>query len=241
MGNIKKPKYTTTIGGRLKKLEEILGLNPQEMANLCNCSQSTYYRYRNNESIPDVNSMIHFLNIKKMISADWLMRGNEPAIVDPRNVSTSHKNDSNESYDNVRIPFYKLKPENGNNGEGILSYKEWKKPSIYLSMSKFFIEEILDSKSQYIRALLVGCDSMNPTIKQGSMIYVDKRITNTNSDGFYLVNFDDIIRVKLIQRLPGNKLSLSTVNDKYKPITVDINSNHQVNILGHIVWVGSYI
>lgn len=242
MGNIKKTKYSTTIGQRLKKLEEIFGLDPHEMAFLCNCGQSTYYRYRNGESIPDVNSLIHFLNIKKMINADWLMRGNEPAIIDPEKKYTSHyNNDNTTSYDNVRIPFYKLKPENENNGEGILSYKEWNQPSIYISVSKFFINNILDSQPQYIRALLVRCDSMNPTIKPGSMVYVNKSITSTNSDGFYLVNFDDIIRVKLIQRLPGNKLNLSTVNDKYKSITLDTESLQTINILGHIVWAGSYI
>lgn len=225
----------------MKRLEELLGLRPQEMAKLCNCSQSTYYRYRNNESIPDVSALIHFLNIKKMISADWLMRGNEPPIIGPKNVHISHKNDIDLFYDNVRIPFFKLKPKNGNNGEGILSYNEWKNPSIYLSVSKYFIKEILESKPQFLRALLVGCDSMNPTIKPGSMIFVDRSITSTNSDGFYMVNFDDIIRVKLIQRLPGNKLSLSTVNDKYKSITVDIDSNQLINILGHVVWAGSHI
>lgn len=241
MGNNKKTNYNTTFGERLKKLEEMLGLTPQEMAFLCNSSLSTYYRYRNDESIPDVNSLIHFLNIKKMISAEWLLRGNEPAIIDSKSVYTSHKNDSDLSYDNVRIPFFKLKPENGNNGEGILSYNEWKKPSVYLSVSKFFIEEILDSKPQFIRTLLLRCDSMNPTIKPGSMIYVDKSITNANSDGFYLVNFDDVIRVKLVQRLPGNKLCLSTVDDKYQSITVNTDSNQVINILGHVVWAGGYI
>ncbi|WP_350354260.1 S24 family peptidase [Aliifodinibius salipaludis] len=54
-----------------------------------------------------------------------------------------------------------------------------------------------------------------------------------------MIRFDDVVRMKLLQKLPDNHLLLTTINKKYHPVEINEDSVDQIKVLGRIVWVGT--
>lgn len=86
--------------------------------------------------------------------------------------------------------------------------------------------------------LYVEGDSMEPLLRPGEMILMDRGAANVPVDGVYVVRFDGHLMVKRIQREPGNVLTLSSVNPAYKPITLDPGDGRDLAVIGRVVWHG---
>lgn len=82
--------------------------------------------------------------------------------------------------------------------------------------------------------MTVEGDSMDPEIKSGSLVFVDKQQVVPYNDGIFIVRFDQFLRMKMVQPLPGEKLLLSTINKKFDSITVE-KDQKGFEILGRIV------
>ena len=51
-------------------------------------------------------------------------------------------------------------------------------------------------------------------------------------DGVYYIRIDGYEMVKQVQRLPGRRLRISSINDRYKPVEVEEDST-SIEIIGH--------
>lgn len=60
---------------------------------------------------------------------------------------------------------------------------------------------------------------------------------NIMNDGTYVVSIDDKLYVKLLQRIPGNKVQVVSKNQEYSPFTVDLETEH-FKIIGKVIWSG---
>lgn len=231
-------KGDVTINNRLKKIEEVLGLNASEMAKMGGCSQSTYYRYRKGQSVPDSIFLNNIIKNENKINAEWLLIGSGPIL------SKKHSGNGNETVNStstniefVNFPLYEMKKEDS--GEGKLAFSDLKNPSYILPLCNIFLDRILEEPNNQLIAIRINCDSMSPDIKPDSLVLVNKQKKNISSDGIFIVRFGNVIRMKLIQKLPDNRLHLSTVNKKYDPIEVNLDEIEDFEILGRIVWVGT--
>ncbi|SMO88632.1 XRE family transcriptional regulator [Fodinibius sediminis] len=221
---------------RLKELEQVLGLTPTEMANIGDCSQSTYYRYRKGESIPDLEFLNNILKNKNKINAEWLLKGIYP-ILKKDTLKNSDKTRNPIKF--LNLPYYTMNPiQEG--GEGQLSVEEWKNPSRTIPFCNTFINTIVEPDTNNLLAVNVKCDSMSPVIKPGSIILVNRDQTDPAGDGIFIVQLDDEIRMKLVQRLPSKRLQLSTINNKFNPIEVGLDEDN-FDIIGRIIWRGAAV
>lgn len=66
-------------------------------------------------------------------------------------------------------------------------------------------------------AVRVDGNSMEPTIRDRELIFVDRRITKAKADGIYVIRIDDALMVKRIQLLPRGALEVSSDNPAFKP------------------------
>ncbi len=220
---------------RLQELENILGLSPSNMAEIGECSQSTYYRYRNGESTPDLKFLNNILKNENNINTEWLLKGIHPIL----KKDGINNNDDGNPIRFLSLPFYTMSPlQEG--GEGHLPLKEWENPSHTIPFCNTFIKTIVNPDTNNLLAINVKCDSMSPVIKPGSIVLVNKEQNDPTGDGIFIVRFDDEIRMKLVQRLPSKRLQLSTINKKFNPVEVKLNEDN-FNIVGRIIWRGSAI
>lgn len=83
-------------------------------------------------------------------------------------------------------------------------------------------------------------DSMLGQINDGDLIMVNDTMTELSNDGTYVVCIDNQLYVKILQRMPGNKIQVISKNTKYAPFTVDLNSEH-FQIVGKVIWSGGKV
>jgi len=222
---------------RLKELENVLGCSPEEMAKMGECSRATYYRYRNGKSVPDLLFLNNILKNEKKVNTEWLLKGEEPILKGSRD--NGYNTSSADPIRFLNLPLHKMAPsEKG--GEGKLEMQQLENPSYTLPLCNTFVEDVINPDSKQLMAVIVQCDSMSPDIKPGSLIVVNTEKKDPSNDGIFMVRFDDEIRMKLIQRLPSQKLLLSTINDKFKSIQLDLGEEN-FEIIGRIIWRGSSV
>lgn len=221
---------TKSISNKFKLLEDVLNLKPLDMAKICDCSQATYYRYRDGKSIPGWDCLINLINYDKRINPDWLLKGTGPVLNTDRATPTSEG-------ETIKLPLFNMYEDKAT-GEGSLSISDWRSNNeeiwICLDIFKFVTIESFDN----LIVVKVQCDAMYPDIKPGSIAIVDKQQNNISLDSIYLMQMDGNIRMKIVQKAPNNKVLLSTFNNKYPPIHIPLDEIGD-SIIGRIVWVGT--
>ena len=77
-------------------------------------------------------------------------------------------------------------------------------------------------------------------INDGDLIMVNDTMTELSNDGTYVVCIDNQLYVKILQRMPGNKVQVISKNTKYAPFTVDLDSEY-FQIIGKVVLSGGKV
>lgn len=128
----------------------------------------------------------------------------------------------------------------GKNGKAVNIKVDGESTSIPLS--KIFLNLLLqnDDSVGYDGAftMIVEDSCMMPEVKEGGIILVDNKQVTPHSDGIFIVRYDDFVRMKIVQPMPGRKLMLSTLDKKYEPIIVEKDQDG-FEILGRIVWTAN--
>ena len=81
-------------------------------------------------------------------------------------------------------------------------------------------------------------DSMEPEIRHGDMVLIDRGKTQLYGHAFYAVGVNDEIYIKEVETLPGQRLVLRSLNSRYHPIEVDLRGDlaDSVRIIGRVLW-----
>lgn len=88
-------------------------------------------------------------------------------------------------------------------------------------------------KEENLSIISVDGDSMSGALEHGDLVLLDSSDIEIRSGKAYVVRIDDELVVKYVQRLPGDKLQLSSHNQKYPAFTVDGTVN--VDVVGRVV------
>ena len=80
----------------------------------------------------------------------------------------------------------------------------------------------------------IGSHTVVELLKKGREVVI---VDNLSTDGTFAVNIDDQMYVKILQRMPGNKVQVISKNTKYAPFIVDLNIDH-FKIIGKVIWSG---
>ena len=88
-----------------------------------------------------------------------------------------------------------------------------------------------------LSAIQVEGDSMEPLLRDGDEILVDRRPLPFR-DGIHVVRMGDTLMVKRVASAGGGRLSLLSQNLAYPPVSV---AAEDVEIIGRVVWKGGRI
>jgi hypothetical protein len=92
----------------------------------------------------------------------------------------------------------------------------------------------LGLEARMLSAIAVTGDSMEPLLRDGDEILVD-RTPRPLRDGIHVVRLDDTLLVKRVQAVPAGRLRLISENDAYPPLEV---AGQEVEVIGRVVWKG---
>jgi phage repressor protein C with HTH and peptisase S24 domain len=101
-----------------------------------------------------------------------------------------------------------------------------------LSVDKRIMSNIVPSISDKIEAINVDGESMEPTLQDGSIVFIDRTQNNINKDGIYIASTTAGLFIKRIRQRVDGMIELISDNKAYSP---EILSSEEVTIIGRVV------
>jgi len=197
-------------------------------------------RARSGGKVP--SAWIPLVAEKTGASTDWLFFGREPMhpkqagpCVDRPSASRSllhmRKTHDAESVDLVLLPLVAARLAAGSgsleNGGELVGHFAFRSDWIHRR-----------GNPENMVLMRVTGDSMEPEIRHGDMVLIDRGKTQLYGHAFYAVGVNDEIYIKEVETLPGRRLVLRSLNARYDPIEVDLRGDlaDSVRIIGRLIW-----
>lgn len=88
---------------------------------------------------------------------------------------------------------------------------------------------------EHLALLTAMGDSMEPTFYDGSILLVDRGVTNIKVDGVYVITKEDELYVKRVQRDMAGGVTMLSDNTSYKPLKIDKKMQASLLVLGRVL------
>lgn len=135
----------------------------------------------------------------------------------------------------VSIPLYNVTAAAGG---GILVDEEHLLDM--LQFSEAWIRQVLRAAPADLYLIYVDGESMEPTLRSGDVLLLDRRATKPDREGVYIMRMNGMLLVKRLQALPGGIIKVTSDNSAYDAFTVRLAEMQEQDfaILGRVVWSG---
>ena len=172
----------------------------------------------------------NFLGITDPTLYNW--KKNKPnlykIVMDWKENQKTKKQETSKNH--YEMPVVNIKASAGSGNE-LISIDEFK------TNQKILIDKLLfkNTPKKSIRAIQVDGYSMTPMLYPDSWILFDEQ-AKYNGDGLYVINYQNILMVKLLQiDFANNKLKIISVNKDYQSWEVDQDNQEYFSIVGKVI------
>lgn len=130
----------------------------------------------------------------------------------------------------------------GSMGRGIPTDVEHDTVVSQVSVNKLWIRENLSTISSVNNlSMITGYgDSMEGTFNHGDLLFVDTGINEIKIDAVYVLNLNDELYIKRLQRQPDGSILMISDNAKYQPYTIQNGEKEKFQVLGRIVGIWNF-
>ena len=244
-------------GEKIKAVRNSLGMTQQKFSEFTDISISTLKKVESGVSNPNIAVIEKIIAKEELFKYSfWLLsERSEPTLgqispLDVNQVGTSNLQSinvnerdevqtptpifKNKDKKHIELPFYEVC---ASAGVGLLAEVEERPKTI--SFEPYWLRNEIGVCPNNVFLMLVDGDSMQPTLKNGSMIMVNRDVDNL-SDGVYVMRHDNNLLVKRLQMLPGGIIRVKSDNSMYDPweITKSQLDGEELALIGRVVWTG---
>jgi SOS-response transcriptional repressor LexA len=204
----------------IEKLRDVLSseknmqrVYDKEIASALDLTSVNFATMKKRNSVPFSN-ILDFCALKK-ISINWLLYGQDPSSLI----------DSTDKYWIKYFPTINVSAGGG----AFDSEQDFEK----LDLPDFFVN-IVGGKDNIknIEAINVTGDSMEPTLNNGNIIFIDKTKQDIAKDGIYAFVNENGLFVKRIQRRVDGAIDIISDNKEYP---IQIAKKQEIDVLGKVV------
>ena len=216
-----------TLKDRLEELMAEYGLTTQQqLADFAGVSKGLVGQWFNGSTGLGAKPLSAF-DKKTSFSINWLADGTGdkykthilPAITE------------SESEDRIRFPRLNAEATCGAAGTINDHYIE---VVDYVTVAAAWAREKLGGNLNKIQVITAHGDSMEPTIENGDVMFVDTAVEAFEGDGLYLLWYIDGLKAKRLQSTVGGGLMIISDNSSYRTETVRGEDLNAVRIIGRI-------
>lgn len=194
-------------------------------------SSPAVWKWLNSESIPE-SSNILALSQWLDIRPEWLEYGrgakrNDGISIKEVTLVKQWDNNTPIERDEVEIPFYSSIELAAGYGSCAIDNQKAK----LLRFSRSTLNQYGVQPSEAV-AFKVHGDSMSPVIPDGSVVTISTGHTKIVDGGIYAIEQGDLLRIKILHRLPNNKIIIRSYNSIDYPD--ESSTLEEVKILGRV-------
>jgi phage repressor protein C with HTH and peptisase S24 domain len=209
-----------SIGDRIRELRG--EMQQSELADKMGVHKNTMANYERGDRFPDVNILLKILEVFPDTNPAWLLTGE------------GSKNRSEPVQGGfVMFPRYEIEVGAGP-GRNVQS----EQVVDFVSFKEEWVQNFLRVPRKDLALLSVKGDSMNPTLNDGDMILVDLRSERIEDSAIYVLEFDDALLVKRIQRKLDGSVVIKSDNQLYDAEILQKDRAEALKIIGRVVWSG---
>ena len=190
----------------------------KDVAERLNINNLTFATMKNRNKLP-FQEVLDFCASRK-ISINWLLYNQAHESLD----------ETTEKY--ARIRYFRDIYASAGGGADV--YDEEVE---YLSLDEMVVARLGGEREiRNIEAINVVGDSMEPTLKDGNIVYINRVMNNISKNGIYVIATEGGLFIKRVN-VKGNSYELVSDNESYPPFFVEINSS---KIVGKVVGMQSF-
>ena len=242
MGNKPENEFKSEIGTRIRTQREALKLSRSYVAEKLGVALSTLQAWENEEREP---SATHILRLSECLSTSvaWLVAGSEEQETSsllPTSTSGATaldvKGNQVDLDEFVFVPRYNV---SASAGYGALNDDE--SPMFTVSFRRYWVVNHLKADPRKLSVISVSGDSMMGVLNDKDIILVNHEDRDPR-EGIYVIRLDSQLFVKMVQRLPGSQLRISSTNPAFEPFIIELdNIPSDFDVIGKVVWYGRVI
>ena len=185
----------------------------KDVAQALNIPQATFATMKKRNSIP-YEEILEFCALKK-ISVNWLFFDQ---AVDMLKAET-------EKFFQIRY-FSDIRASAGGGAEVFDENYET------ITIDEKIMHNIVGMGNTELEAIHVDGESMEPTLQDGSIVFVDRSQTNINKDGIFIASTTAGLFIKRIRQRADGMVELISDNKAYSP---EVLAPDEVSIVGKVV------
>lgn len=232
------------IGERLKAARGALSLTQKELCNVAGMKLPSLRDYELGNSVPGGEAVACLSRVG--INANWLLTGEGQMLLPPPAI----REGESRFFGDARLTL-KKQPEAEAGYASIPLFDIRAAAGGGAVVGSEHVMDVLHFKEEWIRAelrvspadlylIFVDGESMEPTLRPGDIILVDRRDHAQRRDGIYVLRLDGTLLVKRLQKLPGGNIKVSSDNKSYDPFILKLEEmeGQDMAIIGRVVWVG---
>lgn len=209
-----------SVGDRIRELRS--EMQQSELADKLGIHKNTMANYERGDRFPDVNILLKLLEVFPDTSPAWLLTGEGSKI---------KSEPAQEGF--VMFPRYEIEAGAGP-GRSVQS----EQIVDFVSFKEEWVQNFLRVPRKDLALLSVKGDSMNPTLNDGDMILVDLRSERIEDSAIYVLEFEDALLVKRIQRKLDGSVVIKSDNQLYESEILQKDRAEALKIVGRVVWSG---
>ena len=244
----------TKIGEKLKRVRERENeeMTQMEMAGQLGIHYNTLKNYESGSRLPDLDFLMtfasktgeDFLTLLELRMQDSESPGAPEAraifnaiadsLDDVEKQVAHHVDQERAGY--VTVPLYK----GVRAAAGVGAIVEHETPDDALIFKEDWIRFELGARPKDLYLIRVAGDSMEPTLRAGDTILVDRRAIRPDREGIYILRMNDMLLVKRLQSLPGGVVKVASDNQAFAAFEVKLADieDGELTIIGRVVWAG---
>lgn len=107
-----------------------------------------------------------------------------------------------------------------------------------LAFAAPWLTELCGARASELTLFEMHGDAMEPTLRCGDLLLIDRRVKRVAQDGLYAVQLPDGVEIKRVQKRPGGTALLGCDNPRFKNSVLSRAAVKSLKLLGRVVWFG---